>query len=82
MEKIKTLEEVNHMIDKYNEMSDNFNGDWEELFFVAFDLYEANSKRTSKIIDVLFENLDELPKPVIEILQKYSNAERNNLKGK
>lgn len=74
MEKIKTLEEINQMIDKYNEMSDNFNGDWEEYFNITFDLYEANRKRTGKILDVLFENLDELPKPVIEVLQKYSNA--------
>lgn len=78
MEKIKTLEEINQMIDKYNEVSDNFDGDWEESFNIAFDLYEANSKRTGKILDVLFENLDELPKPVIEVLQKYSNVERDN----
>lgn len=81
-DKILTLEEVNQLIDKYNENSDNFDGDWEKSFFEMLEIHESNSKRVGEIMNVLFDNLDDLPKPVIEVLQKYSNLERNNLKGK
>lgn len=81
-DKILTLEEVNQLIDKYNENSDNFDGDWEKSFFEMLEIHESNSKRVGKIMNVLFDNLDDLPKPVIEVLQKYSNLERDNLKGK
>ena len=81
-DKILTLEEVNQLIDKYNENSDNFDGDWEKSFFEMLEIHESNSKRVEEIMNVLFDNLDDLPKPVIEVLQKYSNLERNNLKGK
>lgn len=81
-DKILTLEEVNQLIDKYNENSDSFDGDWEKSFFEMLEIHESNSKRVGEIMNVLFDNLDDLPKPVIEVLQKYSNLERNNLKGK
>ena len=81
-DKILTLEEVNQLIDKYNENSDKFDGDWEKSFFEMLEIHESNSKRVGKIMNVLFDNLDDLPKPVIEVLQKYSNLERDNLKGK
>lgn len=79
-DKILTLEEVNKLIDEYNEY--NFNEDWETAFFMILKIHESNSKRVGEIMNVLFDNLDDLPKPVIEVLQKYSNLERNNLKGK
>lgn len=81
-DKILTLEEVNQLIDKYNENSDKFDGDWEKSFFKILEIHESNSKRVEEIMNVLFDNLDDLPKPVIEVMQKYSNLERNNLKGK
>ncbi len=81
-DKISTLAEVNKLIDEYNEFSNNLNEDWETAFFMMLKIHESNSKRIGKIIDVLFDNLDDLPKPVIEVMQKYSNLERNNLKGK
>lgn len=79
-DKISTLEEVNKLIDEYNEY--NFNEDWETAFFMILKIHESNSKRVEEIMNVLFDNLDDLPKPVIEVMQKYSNLERNNLKGK
>lgn len=81
-DKISTLAEVNKLIDEYNEFSDRFNEDWETAFFMMLKIHESDSKRTGKILNVLFDNIDDLPKPVIEVLQKYSNLERNNLKGK
>ena len=79
-DKISTLEEVNKLIDEYNEYK--FNEDWETAFFMILKIHELNSKRVEEIMNVLFDNLDDLPKPVIEVMQKYSNPERNNLKGK
>ena len=81
-DKISTLAEVNKLIDEYNEFSDRFNEDWETAFFMMLKIHESDSKRTGKILNVLFDNIDDLPKPVIEVLQRYSNLERNNLKGK
>lgn len=81
-DKILTFEEVNQLIDKYNKNSDNFDGDWEKSFFEMLEIHESNSKRVGEIMNVLFDNLDYLPEPVLEVMQKYSNLERNNLKGK
>lgn len=81
-DKISTLAEVNKLIDEYNEFSDNLNEDWETAFFMMLKIHESNSKRVEEIMNVLFDNLDYLPEPVIEVMQKYSNLERNNLKGK
>ena len=72
-DKISTLAEVNKLIDEYNEFSDRFNEDWETAFFMMLKIHESNSKRVGEIMNVLFDNLDDLPKPVIEVMQKYSN---------
>lgn len=79
-DKISKLEEVNKLIDEYNEY--NFNEDWETAFFMILKIHESNSKRVEEIMNVLFDNLDDLPEPVLEVMKKYSNLERNNLKGK
>lgn len=88
-DKLSTFEDVNQLIDKYNEFSDRFNEDsnnlnedWKTAFFMMLKIHESNSKRVGEIMNVLFDNLDYLPEPVLEVMQKYSNLERNNLKGK
>lgn len=80
-DKLSTFEDVNQLIDKYNEFSDNFNEDWETAFFMMLEIHESNSKRVGEIMNVISDNLDYLPEPVLEVMQKYSNLERNNLKG-
>lgn len=95
-DKLSTFEDVNQLIDKYNEFSDRFNEnfdeynefsdnlkeDWETAFFMMLKINESNNKRVGEIMNVLFDNLDYLPEVVLEVMQKYSNLERNNLKGK
>ena len=48
---------------------------------MMLEIHESNSKRVGEIMNVIFDNLDYLPEPVLEVMQKYSNLERNNLKG-